>query len=130
MLLTEKLGVGLEVSEEDKAKADLLVKMLRERFHEHLKQRIKDKARRTHWSMKLAYKNLAVLVAALMVLSNHSAQYLECLGDSDILLNTGVNCFLPGTRFPDRQGAYLYRDDNRGKIIRSGKKTRGGINIE
>jgi len=122
----DKLGVGLEVSEEDKTKADLLVKMLRERFHEHLKQRIKDKARRTHWSMKLAYKNLAV-DAALMVLSNHSAQYLECLGDSDSLLNTGVNCFIPGMRFPDRQGAYLYRDNNRGKIIRSGKKTRGGI---
>ena len=63
MLLTEKLGVGLEVSEEDKAKADLLVKMLRERFHEHLKQRIKDKARRTHWSMQ--HKNFAV-DAALM----------------------------------------------------------------
>ena len=45
--------------------------------------------------------------------------YLECLGDSDCFLNTGITCSLLDTRFPDRQDAYLYHDDN------EARKTRG-----
>ncbi len=121
-----KFDVTSQVSEERKSTADLLVTMLRDRFQEHVKSQIKEKSRRTHWSMKLAYNNLAVN-AALMVLSKHIKMDLSCLSETDSLLATNTNNFFQCTQFPNREGAYLYFDRNRGCFVRSGKKTRGGF---
>ena len=54
----EKLDISGTVDQEMKDKADLLVKLLQERYKDYVKKRIKTVSRRTHWSMKLAYKNL------------------------------------------------------------------------
>jgi hypothetical protein len=122
----EKLSVVVDVSEELKQKADLLARMLRGRFREHVKSRIKTVSKRSHWSMKLAYKNLAVS-AACMVLTNHTKMDLKCLDESACLLGVNTNSFLPCAAFPDREGAYLYFDVNRGVFVRSGKVTRRGF---
>jgi len=79
-----------------------------------------------HWSMKLAYKNLAVS-AACMVLTNHTKMDLKCLDESSCLLAINTNSFLPCLSFPNREGAYLYYDANRGVFVRSGKVTRRGF---
>lgn len=120
----EDMGIA-EVTKEEMDKADLLVKLLRERYYPHIKGRIKNKAKHTHWSMKLAYKNLPV-DAALQVLSRHTKRDLLSLKEYDSLLASNTNSFYQVSRFPSKEGAYLYYDDNLGDFVRSGKKTRGG----
>ena len=56
-----RVDPGAEVSEEKKVTANKLVLILRSRFKIFLKQRIKEKARRDHWCMRFALKNLPVL---------------------------------------------------------------------
>jgi hypothetical protein len=70
LLDLENMNVTTNISQPQKDKADHLVKILQNRFDEHLVRRIKDKIKRTQWSMKFAYTNLAVS-AACMVLSKH-----------------------------------------------------------
>ncbi len=53
-------SVTSTITTQQKIKADHLVKMLQHRFQQHLIHHIKDKSRRTHWSMLFAYSNLAV----------------------------------------------------------------------
>ena len=60
--------------------------MLRERDHDYVKCRIKDRARQHHWSMQLVFKYLVVDVSYI-VLCNHVAEALECLNDTDDLLD-------------------------------------------
>ena len=120
----EDMGIA-EVTKEEMDKADLLVKLLRERYYPHIKGRIKNKAKHTHWSMKLAYKNLPV-DAALQVLSRHTKRDLLSLKEYDSLLASNTNNFYQVSRFPSKEGAYLYYDDNLGDFVHSGKKTRGG----
>jgi len=122
----EKLDISGTVDQEMKDKADLLVKLLQERYKDYVKKRIKTVSRRTHWSMKLAYKNLAVS-AACMVLSNHVKMDLKCLDESACLLAINHNNFLPTTAIQDGEGCYLYFDLNRGVFVRSGKVTRRGF---
>lgn len=117
-----RVDPSLAVSEEVKAKADVLVKMLRQRFRTFLKQRISSKAKRTHWSMEFARINLPV-VAAVMALSGHLKSDLECLNDRDSLLITNSSCFLKcyDHANKDKEGAYLYFDTVRNVFVRSGK---------
>lgn len=100
----EKLDISGTVDQEMKDKADLLVKLLQERYKDHVKKRIKTVSRRTHWSMKLAYKNLAVS-AACMVLSNHVKMDLKCLDESACLLAINHNNFLPTAAIQDEKDA-------------------------
>ena len=74
----DNLALSDTITQEMKDKADLLVKLLQARYEDHVKARIKTISRRTHWSMKLAYKNLAVS-AACMVLSNYVKMDIKCL---------------------------------------------------
>ena len=122
----EKLDISGAVDQDMKDKADLLAKLLQERYKDHVKKRIKTVSRRTHWSMKLAYKNLAVS-AACMVLSNHVKMDLKCLDESACLLAINHNNFLPTAAIQDGEGCYLYFDLNRGVFVRSGKVTRRGF---
>jgi hypothetical protein len=48
LLDLENLNVSPTISEQQKIKADHLVKILRDRFQQHLIHRIKDKCKRTH----------------------------------------------------------------------------------
>ncbi|KAL7545663.1 hypothetical protein ACHAWF_009011, partial [Thalassiosira exigua] len=117
-----------EPSAEMKTKADQLAKLLRGRFKRHLKQRIKQRSRRTHWSMKMAYKNLTI-VAALMVLQGHTKDDLQSLMESDSLLPCTAEGFVECNVHPNREGTYLYFDTNRGVFVRSGKVVGRGFGV-
>ncbi len=124
----ENLNVLMMISEQQKIKADHLIKILQDRFQQHLIHRIKDKCKRTHWSMHFAYSNLAVS-AACMVLSNHTGDELRCLQESDSLLSPTPYNFYQCARFPKREGAYLYYDGNKGCFVCSGKVTCWGFTV-
>jgi hypothetical protein len=81
---------------------------------------VKQVSKRNHWALKLAWKNLPV-VASVMLLSNHLKMELKCLGEHDCLLAVNMNQFNLSGAFPNREGAYLYFNGNRGVFIRSGK---------
>ena len=111
-----------DVSEEVRKKADVLVKILRQRFRTFLKQRISSKAKRSHWSVNFACNNLPV-VAAVMALSGHLKSDLECLHDRDSLLITDASCFIKCNEhdYKDKEGTYLCFDTVRNVFVRSGK---------
>ena len=115
-----------EVTTTEKEKGDLLLIKLRERFKAHVKDRVKQAVKRNHWILKFAYKNLPIIAAA-MILSKHLKLDLQCLGESECLLSSNANQFIPCLAFPRREGAYLYFDINRGVFIRSGKVVRRGF---
>ena len=52
----EKLNAMKVVGQEEKDKANLLVRLLHDRFYEHVKSIIKSKEKPIHWSMKLAHQ--------------------------------------------------------------------------
>lgn len=99
----EKFDVTTDVTQKQKDSADLLVKVLRERYMDHLKHRIRSKSLRTHWTMRLALQNLSV--------------------------SADTNNFFHASRFPAREGAYLYFDKIRGEFVRSGKVTGRGFSV-
>jgi hypothetical protein len=49
-----------EVSTTDKEKADLLLIKLREQFKVHVKDRVKQAAKKNHWILRFAFKNLPI----------------------------------------------------------------------
>ena len=120
--------VPTEISTGDKSKADLLLKILRERYNTHLKTRVASPTKRKHWSLDLAFESLSV-VAAIMILSNHLKMDIDCLCDTDCLLATHASTFVPcqDVTSVNRQGAYLYFNTNKGFIVRSGKVVRRGF---
>ncbi|EJK76050.1 hypothetical protein THAOC_02207, partial [Thalassiosira oceanica] len=105
-----------------KAKADLLLKILRERYKAHVQNRISKKSKRNHWVMKLACKNLNV-VAAVMVMADHVKEDITCIQEADCILASSSNNFIPCRSHPKRQGVYGYYDNNRGCFVRSGKSS-------
>ena len=117
-----------EVTSFEKEKADTLLRKLEGRYRSHIKTRINDTSKRNHWVLTLAYKNLPV-VAACMILSQHLAMDIKCLGNLSSLLAPHTNTFIPcaDTSSVNRQGAYLYFDSNRGVFVRSGKVVRRGF---
>jgi hypothetical protein len=117
-----------DISSTEKAKADLLLIKLQERFRRHVIMRISQSTKRTHWSLKVAYRNLSV-VAAIMIMSKHVAMDLSCLGESSCLLAPTTAGFIPCEDHSsmNRQGAYLYFNINTGQWIRSGKVVRRGF---
>ena len=122
------VDVRTEISAGDKSKADLLLKIFRERYKTHVNTRVANTTKRKHWSLDLAYKNLSV-VAAIMILSNHLKMDIDCLCDTDCLLATHASTFIPcqDVTSVNRQGAYLYFNTNKGFIVRSGKVVRRGF---
>jgi hypothetical protein len=87
---------------------------------------------------KAGYKNIVnnsisdstlMNYSALLALCNHVADELRFLQDSDSLLPPNPYNFFQCTRFPMREGAYLYYDGNKGSFIRSGKVTRRGFAV-
>jgi hypothetical protein len=128
LLNLENLNVMTTISEQQKIKANHIFKIPQDRLKQHLVHCIKDKCRRTHWSMHVTHSNLAVS-AACMVLSNHAADKLQCLQDSDSLLSpTPYNYYCCGW-FPNCKRAYLYYDGNKGIFVCSGKVTRRGFTV-
>ena len=115
------------VSQEDKDKADNLVQHLATQFREHKNQKVL-KARRNHWSMKLASKNLAAS-AAYMILSEHVKKDIARLNQEDSLLSGDMSKFHDCSLVPDHHGAYIYYDTNNEVFIRSGKVTNRGFRV-
>ena len=115
------------ISTEDKDKANKLAQHLTARFREHKSQKVLA-ARRNHWSMKFASKNLAVN-AALMVLSNHVKKDIARLSEEDSLLSGDISKFQECSLVPEQHGAYLYYDKNNEVFIRSGKVTNRGFKV-
>ncbi len=119
----ENMNITKNITHQQKEKADHLVKILQNRFKQHLVRRIKDNIKRMHWSMQFASNNLAVS-AACMVLSNHIKKDIKCIQDGDCILVPNTHNFYQCSLFPNREGAYLYFDSNKGCFVRSGKVTR------
>jgi len=67
-----------EATSFEKEKADTLLRKLEGRYRSHIKTRINDTSKRNHWVLTLAYKNLPV-VAACMILSQHLAMDISVL---------------------------------------------------
>ena len=119
----------MEITSFDKEKADNLLRKLEAQFRSHItKARINDTSKCNHWVLTLAYKNLPV-VAACMILSKHLAMDIKCLGKLSCLLAPNTITFIPcvDNSSINREGAYLYFDNNRGVFIRSGKVVRRGF---
>ena len=91
-----------------------------------MKNEVKQAAKKNHWILRFAFKNLPI-IAVTMILLKHLKLDLKCLGKSECLLSSNVNQFIPCLAFPKREGAYLYFDVNRGVFIRSGKVVRCGF---
>ena len=87
-----KVDLNLPVNDENKSKADILVKLLNSRFNRFKKQQNAHKSRRTNWSMQFALDNFPVF-AALMVLSRHLKMDLEFLNGRGGCLITDACCF-------------------------------------
>ena len=84
-----------------KAKADVLLKMFRQRLKEHILKRAE--SRIDHWVWKFARKNLAV-VAAYMILAGHTKPRITCIREGGSLLSLNVNNFTPCLRSPTHEG--------------------------
>ena len=83
---------------------------------------IQRQIKRTQWSMKFAYTNLAVS-AACMVLSMHVKDKIRCIQNRDCILAPNSDNFYQCLWFPNQEGVYLYFDSNKGCFARSGKVT-------
>ena len=84
------------------------------------KRRIDTEAKRRHWAIQLAFKNLPI-VAAYMIVLDHVKTDLTCLDDTMPILSPNTDCFLLCNTFAQLEGAYLYYNTNLGAFIRSGK---------
>jgi hypothetical protein len=64
-----------------------------------------------------------------MILSQHLAMDIKCLGNLSSLLAPHTKTFIPcaDTSLINHQGAYLYFDSNRGVFVRSRKVVRQGF---
>jgi hypothetical protein len=75
-----------------------------------LKKRIKDEIKRSHRALKLAYKNLSI-VSAYMVIVDHVKKNLKCLDETRSLLGSNATTtheFILCRTFPEHKGAYLH----------------------
>ncbi len=128
LALDKTSSTPTEVTSFDKEKADNLLRKLEVRYKLHVNTRISDASKRNHWVLALAYKNLPV-VAACMILSSHLAMDIKCLGRLSCLLAPNAITFIPCADNSSMicQGAYLYFDNNRGTFVRSGKVVRRGF---
>ena len=92
-------------------KADELQVVLLTRLRDHIKQRIKDEKVRDHWCLGWAAKNMAHM-ADVMILFNPVKDEYKCL-DSNIALLKSNNDFVSAEGDEsDKQGAYMYFDQN------------------
>ncbi len=122
------MNVMSTITDKQKDKADHLMKILQDRFQQHLMAQLENKNKRTHWSRIFAHTNLAGS-AACMILSIHVKNEIQCVTDADCLLQPNTHNFYQCLPFPSREGAYLYFNSNKGCFIRSGKVAGGGFTI-
>jgi hypothetical protein len=122
---------NVEVTAEEREKADVLTAILRTRLRNHLNNlsRVGSEARRNHWVWDWAEKNLPVC-AAYMIAAGHVKPNFQSLGEDDCLLSSDSNKFIPIERFPHRHGVYLNKDKQLKQPIRSGKKTSFSATVE
>ena len=91
-----------EVTTTEKEKGDLLLIKLRERFKAHVKDRVKQAAKKNHWILRFAFKKL-LIIAAMMIISKHLKIDLKCLGESECLLSSNANQFIPCLAYPKQE---------------------------
>jgi hypothetical protein len=92
LLDLKNMNVTSTITEEQKVKADHLMKILQDRFQQHLMAQMENKSTRTHWSMIFASTNLAIS-AACMILSNHVKDKIRCITDADCCLQPNTHNF-------------------------------------
>ena len=109
------------LSENKLQSSNFLTRLLCSRLSNHVKKKIKDPRKHSHWCLKWAVSNLG-RVAAIMCLNGHVKSDLECLRVAT-LLGSETNFCMAMNAKSTQQGAYLYYDRNDCKWIRSGKVT-------
>jgi hypothetical protein len=102
--------------------SNTLTRLLCSRLRDHIKKKIKDPKKHSHWCLKWAASNFG-RVAAVMKLNGHIKSDLECLGADARLLGSESNFCMATNDESTQQGACLYHDQNDGKWIKSGKVT-------
>jgi hypothetical protein len=85
-----------KVASVDKEIADTLLRKLEGRYSSCVKTRINDASKCNHWVLILAYKKLPV-VAACMILSQHLAMDIKCLGELFFWHHTQIHSYLVQT---------------------------------
>jgi len=108
------------LGESELQSSDTLNILLCSRLRDHVKKKIKDSKKHSHWSLKWVASNFG-RVAAIMQLNGHIKSDLECLEADSTLLGSENNFCLATNDESKQQGAYLYYDQNDRKWIRSGK---------
>ena len=107
---------------------DLLTKLLWARLERHIKKRVTDAKKHSHWVWNFARLNISC-VAAVMVLKGHARKNLEGIVDRGqvcLLRPPGAGGkFVPLSKSSEMasklQGCYLYFDPEQGNWIRSGE---------
>lgn len=117
---SDHMKVTLE--EREIASSDTLTGLLCSRLATHVKTKVKDSKKHSHWSLKYVAANLGQ-VAAIMQLNSHIKPDLEFLEADKTLLGSENNFCLATNDESKQQGAYLYFDTNNRTYIRSGKVT-------
>jgi hypothetical protein len=111
------------LEEREIASSDTLNGLLCSRLATHVKTKVKDSKKHSHWSLKFVAANLGQ-VAAVMILNCHIKSDLEFLDTDATLLGSENNFCMATNDESKQQGAYLYFDSNDNRTyIRSGKVT-------
>ena len=110
------------LEEREIASSDTLTGLLCSRLATHVKTKVKNSKKHSHWSLKFVEANLGQ-VAAIMQLNSHIKPDLEFLEADKTLLGSENNFCLATNDESKQQGAYLYFDTNNCTYIRSGKVT-------
>ena len=104
--------------------AEHLHKILLGRLRQHIRTKIKDVTKHTHWSLQFMNDNLSRL-SAISVLFGHVIQDLRCAdSNTQLLVHPDISGPYPDVEdmiFNDAEGAYLYYDSVNKYFVWSGK---------
>ena len=122
LFVVEYIIPSVSLTNEMKIKGDFLVKLISGQMKTFLKRQIDTEARSSHWAIQLAFKNLAI-VAAYMIVLEHVKTDETGVDDTMSLLSPNIDRFLLHSTLSQLEGAYLYYDTNLGAFVRSTKVT-------
>ena len=121
-----KRTISNKISDQIKAQADILNKILMTRFTSHIQQRITNKNKHNHWCLCWFEKNIPQM-ASIMTLLGHIKTDLQCIDSTTTLLRSKDNFVRVSNTKSQQEGSYLYYDTNNSIWIRSGKVTGRGF---
>ena len=107
----------------DGARADALTPLLRARLHEHIRTRVTDEGKWSHWVWEFVYGNLSRL-AALITGFGQASPNFDFASESSSLLPPSSAAFRTitlGSAEAKKEGAYIiFEPKIRGRFVRSG----------